>query len=157
MSKDDAARAGIDERERRFYFRVDDGKANMKPPLDRAVWRKLVSVGLGNGTSDEPEDFVGVVTSWTMPGVFDGVETADLRKVQAAVAAGEWAENPQAGNWVGYAIAEVLDWDANTKPGQQRIKTVLKTWIENKVLRVDRRFVKRDGREKPFIVVGDLV
>jgi hypothetical protein len=156
MSKDEAAKAGIEERDRRLYVRVDDGKTNMKPPLDRAKWRKLESIGLGNSTADEPEDWVGVITSWTMPGVFDGVETADLRKVQAAIAGGEWAENPQAANWAGFAIADVMGWDAASKSSRQRIKTVLKTWIANKVLKVERRLSKRDGREKPFIVVGEL-
>jgi hypothetical protein len=157
MSKDDAAKAGIEEKDRRAFFRVDDGKANMKPPIDRAEWRKLVSVGLGNGTQDEPEDWVGVVTAWAMPSAFDGVETADLKRVQAAIAAGEWAENPQATNWAGFAVAAVMGWDADMKSDQQRIKSVLKTWIANKVLKIERKFSKRDGRERPFIVVGDLV
>ena len=155
MSKEDAEAAGVPVEQRRSYFRVDDGKSNMQPPLDKAVWRKLVGVPLDNATADDPGDWVGVVTAWTMPGVFDGLTTSDLDKVQAKIASGEWAENVQASNWAGYAVAEVLEVDVQAEAGKQRIKTLLKTWISNKALRVDRQHSARDGRERPMIVVGE--
>jgi hypothetical protein len=114
MSKDDASRVDVSAEERFRYFRVDNGKSNMTPPLDKAVWRKLVSVDLGNGTNEEPSDNVGVATSWTMPGLFEGLTTLDLRKVQARIMVGTWAESSQAGNWAGRAVAEALDLPAGT-------------------------------------------
>ena len=50
----------------------------MQPPADKATWRKLVSVPLGNATDDDPEDWVQVVTKWEMPGALDDVTTAHL-------------------------------------------------------------------------------
>lgn len=157
MSAEEAEKAEVPSSERRRYFRVDDGKSNMAPPVERAEWRKLVGVGLGNDTPDGPEDFVGVVTGWTMPGLFDALEADGLRKVQKAVAAGTWAESSQAGNWVGYAVADALGIDASTDGGKTRIKAMLKTWIENKVLRVERQHDGRNGRPKPMVVVGERV
>lgn len=157
MSSEEAEKADVPSVERRRYFRVDDGKANMAPPLERADWRKLVSIGLGNDDPDGPEDFVGVVTAWTMPGLFDAVETEGLRKVQDAIGAGTWAESSQAANWAGYAVAEALGIDGETDGGKTRIKAMLKTWIANKVLRVDRQHDARNGRAKPMIVVGERV
>src|ERR1700732_4729817 len=55
--------------------------------------------------------FVGVVTSWALPGVFVGVTTDDLPKVQAAIDGGPWAKNAGADDWAGYAIAKVLEID----------------------------------------------
>jgi hypothetical protein len=100
MSENEAAQAGVERR--RSYFRVDKDKANMAPPSDRADWYRLVSVDLPNG------DSVGVATKWTWPDPFADVTVSDLRKAQAAVAAGRWRENAQAKDWAGYPIAKAL-------------------------------------------------
>jgi hypothetical protein len=51
---------GVDDVDRRLYFRVDRGKANMAPPT-AARWHKFESIELPNG------DSVGVVTAWQHP------------------------------------------------------------------------------------------
>ncbi|KQS75459.1 hypothetical protein ASG32_27230 [Methylobacterium sp. Leaf361] len=154
MLSEEAERAEVSASDRRRFFRVDDGKSNMAPPLEKAEWRELVSVGLGNADQEMPEDQIGVVTPWSMPGLFDDVQVADLRRVQDKIASGTWAASVQANDWAGYAIAEILEIDAETKGGQTRIKDILRTWIESgalKILRVDN---KAKGRAKPLIVVG---
>ena len=155
MSEEEAEKASISAEQRRAYFRVDDGKANMRPPIEKATWHRLVSVPLDNRTDEDEGDWVGVVTSWEMPGVFDGITTFDLRKVQDKISDGQWAENVQAGNWAGRAVSEALGIDASTPAGKQRIKTLLQTWITNKALRVEYQHSPRDGRDKPMIVVGE--
>ena len=66
MNKEEAAKAGVEDR--RSYFRVEKDKANMaQPPANRADWCHLVSVALPNG------DNVGVATKWTWPDAFEGV------------------------------------------------------------------------------------
>ena len=70
MSSEEASQAGIEVDQRRLFFRVDDGKANMQPPADGATWHELVSVPLGNDTPDYPGDLVGVVTAWKLPQPF---------------------------------------------------------------------------------------
>jgi hypothetical protein len=156
MSKEDADKLSIDARERLRYFRVDDGKRNMAPPAEGAVWRKLVSVALGNATADDPEDWVQVVTAWTMPGIFDGLQPADLGKVQAAIRAGDWAENIQAANWAGYAIAEALGLPYADKGDKQRLKNLLAGWLASGALKVVRQHDGNKGRDKPMIVVGEV-
>jgi hypothetical protein len=61
MSKAEADRASIDGVDRRLYFRIHKGKANMAPP-SAAKWHKFTSVELPN------TDNVGVATAWTFPG-----------------------------------------------------------------------------------------
>ena len=154
MSVEEAGQANVSSWDRLRFFRVDNGKANMAPPMERAKWFELVSTGLGNDDADGPEDLIGVVTPWTMPGAFDGIEVADLRAVQAAIAGGTWAANAQAGNWAGHAIGQVLGINTDSPDGGKRIKTLLRTWIENGALKIDRQPDTGKGRDRPMIVVG---
>ncbi len=48
MSEQEAAKAGVTARRR--YFKVEDGKANMSPPPEKAEWFQLVSVFLKTAT-----------------------------------------------------------------------------------------------------------
>ena len=53
MSKEEAETISIKPVQRRCYFHIDDGKANMKPPAENIDWRKIVSVPLDNGTEED--------------------------------------------------------------------------------------------------------
>ena len=124
MSDDEAGQAGVDHR--KWYFRVDNGKANLTPPVDKAEWFKFVSVALANG------DNVGVPTSWRFPNAFDDITAAHLRAAQKTVAAGgPWRENQQASDWVGKPIAKVLKLNPDKKADKKKVCTLLKAWIEN--------------------------
>lgn len=157
MSQDDADKAGIEPEHRRLHFRVDNGKANMAPPMERAVWRKLVSVGLGNGKDYgliNTEDHVGVVTAWEMPDTLHDVRAEHIEKVVAAV-----RENPdyrvdvQARDWIGNLVAEVLALDVTSKADKEKVKRALAMWFASKALGKEKRQdKKRELRE--FVVVG---
>ncbi len=152
MSADEAEKAGV---EPRFaYFRVDSGaKANMAPRSEKAQWFHFVSVDLENGGGLEV-DSVGVVTEWKWPDALDGLSVADLRKVQDALATGEHGENVQAKDWAGIAVAETLGLDLDDKAAKARVKSLLRTWIKNKALRIEERPDGRQGRNRKVIVVG---
>ncbi len=94
MTEAEAERAGIPLDQRRSYFRVDKGeKDNLRPAVEKAEWRKLVSVELHNGNDEQPwGDKVGVVTAWQMPGAFDDVNAQDIPLVQKRMSEGEWLE-----------------------------------------------------------------
>ena len=64
MGEEDAARFNIGVAERRAFVRVDSGKVNLTPAGAGPLWRRLVSVSLGNATKDRPADSVGVITAW---------------------------------------------------------------------------------------------
>ena len=114
-----------------------------------------MGVPLDNHTDEGPGDWVGVVEPWMMPSALEGLSVADLSAVQDKIAVGQWAENAQASNWAGLAVAEVLEIDAGIDAGKQRIKSLLRTWIANKALKIERQRSARDGRDKPMIVVGE--
>jgi hypothetical protein len=132
MTESEAARAGIAEDDRWRYFRADNGKANYAPPDGGASWYQHRGVLLPNG------DNVGVVLPWRFPGAFDGVTPAHMERVRDMARDGNYRSDPRSPEWIGNAVAEVLDIDPEADKG--RIKELLKTWFANGALRkVERR------------------
>ncbi|WP_082173647.1 AAA family ATPase [Methylobacterium platani] len=156
MTKEEAERAGVDQRRR--YFRVDNGKANLAQPPERGSWFHLASISLGNGPESllALSDHVAVVEPWSWPDPLEGMSVEDLRAAQAAVCVGgPWRENVQAGDWVGRPIAGALKLDPNEPQHRERIKKMLKIWIANGM------FVIASGRDKKgnirsFVELGEL-
>jgi hypothetical protein len=141
MTKEEAEKFGLDNR--RLYFRVDNGKANLVAPMDEATWFKLASVPLGNGSPGVEGDSVGVVTEWRPPKPFDNVTVDDLRAAQKAVSeGGPWRENNQAANWVGKPIAQALNLDLSKPADKRKVSGLLKGWIANGM------FVMVEGKDK---------
>lgn len=155
MSVEEATQAGIPIETRRRYFRVDDGKSNMQPPTEGAAWHRLVSVDLGNETPEAPGDFVGVVEKWELPSLSDAIQPGDLRQVQDRIAGSVWAENVQAANWAGKAVAEVMGLDV--QEDRARITRLLSMWRKNGTLKTDTVHNPRTGRDQTVIVCGERV
>ena len=63
MSDDDAELCGVEKERKHFYLRLDNAKGNMGAPKGRgdATWWQREGIALNNGTSDDPEDVVGVL------------------------------------------------------------------------------------------------
>lgn len=149
MSKEEAEKLGIAETEARFFFRVDNDKANLAPP-GSTTWYRMNNVDLDNG------DAVGVACPWAPRDLFEGVTTAHLMRVQKAVGAGEWRENAQSKAWVGYAVADAMILDADDDRDRKRIAAMVKEWIKNGVLEVvEGEDAKRMKRK--FVIVGNWV
>jgi len=80
------------------------------------------------------------------------VTAHDLFAVQKAIAAGQWRQSASARDWVGNEIGRVLGLDMAEGAAKIKVKSLLKTWIENKALKV----VLRDDEsrhERPFVEV----
>lgn len=149
MTGDEAAMLNVPEDERRFYFRVDNDKANLAPP-DATDWYRMNNVDLVNG------DSVGVACSWQPPDAFDGITTMHLMQAQRAIGDGKWRENVQAKAWAGHAIAPILGLDPEQPKDKKRLATILKKWVREGVLEK----VEADddkGVERSWIVVGRWV
>lgn len=68
MSERDAGELGVAPDERRWYVRLDDAKASMSPPAERARWFRRVSVDLPRSAAAlGPLDSVGVLEPWAPP------------------------------------------------------------------------------------------
>jgi len=145
MTKEDAAKAGIDNH--RLYFRTYSDKANMAPPADHSDWFKLESVALGNG------DEVGVVVPWSWPDPFETITQQDVLRVQAAVAEREYRESVQSKDWVGYLIADVTGLDPSEAAEKQKIKSIVREWLEKGWLKVT-KIRDEKGKDRPVVVAG---
>ena len=130
MSPDEASLAGIAEDQRGFYFRVQNDKANLAPP-DKATWYRMNNVSLDNG------DQVGVACPWKWPELFEGLSTRHLIAVQKAVEQGDWRADARSPQWVGFAVAQALDMDAEAS--RKRISKLLKEWVANEALKIVER------------------
>lgn len=175
MSVEEAAKAGVDEMQRRLHVRIDDAKNNMAPPMAKAEWIKLHSVSLGNGDETYPEgDKVQVATEWKLPGAWDGVSASalagdtgfptevDMVELEAlkaidrgpADAVGErFAPKSQAGErWVGNLLVQHF---GRSKAQAVEILRVWekKGWIEN----VDYMSAAQRKTRKGVAVVWDKV
>lgn len=111
------------------YFSVTRDKANLAP-VGKRVWRRMASVHLANG------DDVGVAEAWEWPDTFDGIQTADLLKVQAAIEAAEkplrYSDQAQSGRWVGDLIGDILN--LGPVSDKKRIKKIIETWLDSGAL-----------------------
>ncbi len=156
ISQEDALKLGVSEQDSLGIFRVDDGKANLAPPAAHAVYRRMVGVQLPNG------EYVGVATSFAMPDLFDGIKPKDALAVQRAVGEAEGNDEPyrsdvRAKNWIGVAVASVLNLDLDKKHEKAKVRAVAKKWLETDVLRHSTWLSKRDGREVPVVIVGEWI
>ncbi len=170
MSEEEATRFGVEGDEATYFCVSGAGKANMAPPAKR-VWRKMVSVSLGNGGGFWPEgDHVGVCTAWTPPDPMEGISTRDLQRVQEAITLCHDAprQNEQSSDWAGYVVAETLGMDVapgankGERTGLQnaaraKVRQMLKAWIASGALAIDSTEDKRTGRDVKIITVGDPV
>ena len=145
MTKDEATQAGVENH--RLYFRTSNDKANLQPPADASDWFRLVSVNLGNGPIGSPGDSVGVVTAWQWPDALAGITGAHFDRVAAVIRSDRWRENPQAGKWVGKAVAQALDLDPDNKADKAKINGMLKAWrAAGSLIAVEGKDHKRETR-----------
>jgi len=156
VSVEDAINMGVPADDATGIFRVDDGKANLAPPSDRAVYRRMIGVQLAN------EEWVGVCVPFKLPDAFEGITAKDTRKVQDVIAGAEannapYRQDVRAKNWVGYAIAETLDLDMEKDGVRQRVNSIIRTWVKTNVLTVVDMPDSRNGRDVKCVIVGEWV
>jgi hypothetical protein len=147
MTAQQAINARLKEADRKYYFRADVGKVNIAEPED-AIWFKKLPVLCDNG------EYTPVITSWTYPNAFDSVTPAHMNRVRDMAANGNYRKSEQAKDWIGYAVAEVLDLDPSDDADRKQIKAILKKWFANGVLDTKKRL--DEHREmRPFVVPGN--
>jgi AAA domain len=156
MPKEEAERFDIGE-DRRSYVRVDNGKANLAPPSDKATWFRLHNFQLGNGDPiRHAGDEVGVVTSWKPPTADADVTPDELKTVFAGIGADKWRADPQAKNWIGRPIATALGIALDIPDGIAKVKALIKFWLKDETLV---QFKEKDEQSKlrPFIKLGPKI
>lgn len=156
MAADEAEQWGIEAEDRRRYFRAYDDKPNRAPPASKSDWYYLASVDLGNGAAGGHGDNIQVVLPWSPPDAFTGLTWEHLRDVQAKVSAAPYRADPQAGDWAGEAVAEVLGLDVTDRKARdaKRVKALLRTWLETGALVKVTEKDEETRKPRPFIRAG---
>jgi hypothetical protein len=155
MSAEEAQRAGVSDPQ--FYFRTDNGKANLAP-ASSAEWFRLVSIDLDNATEKKgeeparPSDKIGVVEAWSWPDHTADVTTTDMEMTRAKVGSGNYRLDPQSPDWAGLAIIQVLGIE-DTEAGRAKAKSLLDMWLKTGALRVSREPDSR-RKMKDFVRAG---
>jgi hypothetical protein len=153
MTAAEAGRCGIEEEERRRYIRIDGGKGG-PGPLAKSSWLKIEAENIANG------DVVAVAASWSPPGPFDDVTTAQMHECRKAVEEGTFRADTQSPDWVGYPISKVLDIDINhadrnhNKQGRHKVTQIIRTWLDNGVLAIEEGEDKH-RKNRRFVVPGN--
>ena len=151
MTPAEAEKLGMSDEERKLHIRIANGKANMAP-LGKAKWMKIEVENLPNG------DQVACGSSWTPPNPFEGLTTADLELAQKLARTAAYRDDSRSKEWFGYALAKHLGLDVSFKGTNDpkdlaKLKSIIKTWKQNKVLDVEQR-EDEHRHEKAFIVPG---
>ena len=146
------AELGVPEDQSLGLFRVDNAKANLTLPPDKAVYRRMVGVQMPSG------EYVGVCTAFSPPDLFDGITAGDTLRVQRLIhkAAQEdvpYRKSSRATQWVGHAVSQAID--ADVAPA--KVRALLKSWLASGVLAEEPYKDARSGRETTIIVVGEWV
>ncbi|KAA0699978.1 recombinase RecA [Neorhizobium sp. P12A] len=152
MTKEAAGKLGIEENERRSLIRDDNAKSNLCPPSG-ARWYKLMGEPLGNQTEDRPGDWIGVAAPWTAPQeAAETVSDSDLLAVQKALHNQVMRHSPQASDWAGYKVGEIVG-IALDAVGKRRVDALIDRWVKEGWLKVEQT---RDNRHKlrPTVNVG---
>jgi hypothetical protein len=89
MSGEEAGGFNISLMDRCAYVRLDAAKINIAARPADAVWFKLVSVAIGNGTEDYPNgDHIQVAVPWSASKAFDGLNAALINTILSDFAKG---------------------------------------------------------------------
>ena len=86
MKVEEAEKFDVPLQEQRQLIRLDNAKANLDKPSDKAEWIKLDSVDLGNGNSQYPNgDSVQAAIRWQPPDAWDGITTYKANEILRAI------------------------------------------------------------------------
>jgi len=151
MTEIEEEKAGVANR--KLFFKVENGKANLAPPPEGKTWYQIVSVPLGNG--NDGGDSVGVATSWKWPDPLDGVTGRDFELAAGAIRAGRWRESSQAKAWVGKPIAQALNLNLENKADRAKVAGLIKIWIQAGSLVVVEDLDEMRREPKKFVRVAN--
>jgi hypothetical protein len=137
MTEQDAEFFGLSATKRRAMVRLDTGKTNLAPPIDRALWFELVGVLLGNGTAEYPRgDEIQVAKHWPPPDAWEVVRpvvTPILQQIQEGPKEGR-RYSPELNASVRGAWKVVRSKCGTERISEKQAQKVINDWLEEGVL-----------------------
>ncbi len=158
MSRDEAATAGIDPRERRRFIYELPVKANMYVAPDDRLWREMVSIDLENAAGPYESDKVGVATHWEFPSSITSLSDEYFASILGALRVADPMRrraSPKAIGWAGALVADTVGADIKDQSVRRQIASQLRSWLDRGVLETHKVLDPRQGREVDCISVMD--
>jgi hypothetical protein len=150
MSKEDAAKLGVSEKERLWLIRVDSAKTNLTPPASEAKWFKLVSVAIGNGDGGlySKGDNIQSVELWRPPDLFAAVDEGAVEGILAEIDQGL----PGGQRYTNEAAAKTRAvWKVVQRylpdTSEEQARAMVKQWIDSGILRYE-TFTDKDRHQR---------
>ena len=137
ISEDDAIKLGIPLEDAKGIFRVDDGKANLAPPAEASVYRRMIGVKIGNG------EYVGVCTPFTLPDEWEGMDEKTVNRILSLINAGiltedgveHYSSRPQDKERFAGSVISAYHFDnAKHTKNDAQAKRIIKHWLTTGLL-----------------------
>lgn len=159
MTREEAATAGIDARERRRFVWEMQAKANMYVAADERIWRELVSVDLDNARAPYESDKVGVASHWEFPSTMTSLADEHFAAIMGAI---RTCADPMkrrisvaSTGWIGNLIAAVVGADTKDQVVRKQIAAQVRAWQDRGILLVNKVWDARQGRDVECLAAAD--
>lgn len=161
MTRDEAANAGLDARERRRFLWEGQAKANMYVAADERLWRELVSVDLDNAAGPYESDKVGVACEWSFPNTMTSLADEHFAAIMGAI---RMCSDPMkrrasvaSTGWIGNLIAATVGVDTKDQSVRKQIASQVRAWQDRGLLVAAKVFDSRQGRDVDVLTATDRV
>lgn len=161
MSREEAATAGVEPKERRRFLWEVQAKANMYVAADERTWRELVSVDLENPDPPYESDKVGVARDWEFPSTMTSLADEHFAAIMGAIRTCGDPMKRRASvastGWIGNLIASVVGADTRDQVVRKQIAMQVRSWKDRGLLQSVKVFDPRQGREVECLAAVDRV
>lgn len=149
MTQEEAQRYGIEDKDRRSFSWIVNGKANMLPPGHAREWVRAVGVDLGNASGVYEADNIGALERWLPPESFLDLTANEYHLVRRSLQEGRREDlryDSRAKGWAGKIIATVLGKDIAEKSVRAEMLGLIERWKKAGKLKVEEFHDGRSGR-----------
>ena len=152
VPEDKAIELGVLKDEARGIMRIDDGKANLAPPAQAALYARMKGVQIAN------EEWIGVATSFELPDDWAGMDTRTINTILALIEQGPeegecYSVRPQdKERWAGNVIIQYQFSKAEHQKTPAQAKNILKEWLKKDLLEVGEYRSEAQRKDRKGIV-----
>jgi len=155
LAESKAIELGVPPLEAKGIMRIDDGKANLAPPADAALYARMVGVKLPN------DEWVGVAVDFQLPDEWAGMDVKVVNAMLALIEKGpeegeHYSVRPQdKERWAGHVIMDYPFANPDHRKTEGQAKAILKKWLDTDLLELGeyRSAAQRKDR-KGIVSVG---
>ena len=160
VSEAKAIELGVPQIHAMGILRIDDGKANLAPPAEAAIYARMVGVKLPN------DEWVGVATHFKLPDEWEGMDTKNTNAILSLIGGGFgngelYSIRPQdKERWAGHVIMNYKMPAGVEDKTEGQAKMILKKWLETGLIEVGEYWSESQRKDRKGITfaghVGDV-